>query len=107
VFAQSIGQDVKNALQPLIEHRRAMTKNKVKIFDGEDGFKPGETAAQFIDRHGADSLTVIVDKVPYYLLLVGDPEAIPYEEQRYFSTQYAVGRLDLARIMQCAPKRHG
>jgi hypothetical protein len=36
-----------------------------------------------------------VDKVPYYLLLVGNPEATPYKEQRYFSTQYAVGRLDL------------
>ena len=96
VFARGIGQDAKEALQPLIEHRCATTKNKVKIFYGEeDGFKPSETAPQFIDRHGADSRTVIVDKVPYYMLLVGDPEAIPYREQRYFTTQYAVGRLDL------------
>ena len=95
VFAQDVGRDVKKALERLIEYRSDTVGDMVKIFDGEKCFRPGETAAEFVVRQGGDRLTMRLDKVPYYLLLVGDPEAIPYREQRYLSTQYAVGRLDL------------
>ncbi|HNT73909.1 MAG TPA: C25 family cysteine peptidase [Anaerolineae bacterium] len=66
-----------------------------KIYEGGNGYRPNDTARAFLSRHGArPEDPANPDQVPYYLLLVGTPEEIPFEFQYQLDVQYAVGRLD-------------
>jgi hypothetical protein len=47
----------------------------------------------WLRRHGADVGKVSPTKVPYYLLLIADPETVPFEFQYLLDLDYAVGRL--------------
>ena len=89
---------IKEALQPLLDHRKAEATLRRKelyrefIVDGK-GYRRGETADQFLARNDVDTGKVDPSLMPYYLLLVGDPEAIPFEFQYQLDVQYAVGRI--------------
>lgn len=89
---------IKEALSPLLAHRKqqaqAVDERRYKEYMGVGAYRPGkEGKTQFLARHGAAPGPVDPDKVPYYLLIVGDPKTIPYKFQYQVDVQYAVGRI--------------
>jgi len=88
---------IRRALGPLLEQRGRQTR--ARFTRSEYAVKPGEKAQEFLKRHGALARGVEdADRMPYYLLIVGDPERIPFEFQYALDAQYAVGRLHFAGL---------
>jgi Peptidase family C25 len=99
VFPQATDPAVREALAPLLEHRQkqaaARSEKRFRELAGETGYRPGESKPDFLRRLGMSTGPADPDRVPYYLLLVGSPEEIPWSFQHQLETQYAVGRLCL------------
>ncbi len=94
VYAPGTSPEVKAALSPLLSHRRDQAGAGHSSYFQEYEYQPGETASRFLQRNGARcGAAADADRVPYYLLLVGDPEAIPFTFQSELDVNYAVGRL--------------
>ena len=100
IFAQDGDPAVAEALGALLDHRQRQAnlgkEQGFRVFAGEDGYRSGEEKWDFLNRHGAGFGPADPANVPYYLLLVGSPEAIPFRFQYELDVEYAVGRLDLA-----------
>jgi hypothetical protein len=90
VFAQGTPPEVRAAVEKLIEHRKqSIDERLVRVLD----HSTGDTWQGWLARHKTAPGTVDPTKVPYYLLLVGGPDAIPFEFQYLLDVEYAVGRL--------------
>jgi hypothetical protein len=90
VFHSDEAASVRSALDPLIEHRRRLVPpDRTKVLE----FRPGESWRKWLARHRVVAGSVEPWKIPYYLLLVGDPERIPYNVQSLLDIEYAVGRI--------------
>ena len=93
VFGSEENDAVKRALEPLVEHRRRQVGNKARVLE----HRPGEGWPQWLARHGVGPGNLEPSKVPYYVLLVGSPDRIPFSFQYLLDVEYAVGRLDFGQ----------
>ncbi len=95
VLPEGLDPAIREALAPLLELRRETANGGSTERYRELTYYSGETKNRFLVRHGVGPGPVMPDRMPYYLLLVGGPEAIPFDVQDELSVQYAIGRLDL------------
>ena len=90
VFPHGISPEVKAAVQPLLDRRKSVVPpDRCKVLQ----YRPGESMKKWLQRHGVAPGSVSPTKVPYYVLLVGGPQEIPFDFQYLLDVEYAVGRL--------------
>lgn len=99
------------ALRPLLDLR----KEQAGPYYRELAVRAGEDKSTFLRRNRMGPGPADPRKVPYYLLVLGPPSALPFSFQCLLDVQYAVGRLDLdspgdyatyARHAVAAEERH-
>lgn len=94
VFAEGVSDEVKAALQPLLDHREAQAGSRFKRFDGSKVLPEGTRAADWLAHCGVGPGVGDPHRVPYYLMIVGTPEVLSFGvEFDLTGSSYAVGRL--------------
>ena len=94
-------QALYDALAVLLEHRREQAGDLYREYFGgggsaqrQLGYLEGESKIDFLRERGANTEGVVFpQQMPYYLLIVGSPELIPFAFQYQLDVQYAVGRI--------------
>ncbi|WP_371679698.1 hypothetical protein [Streptomyces sp. NBC_01276] len=89
VTAEETDPEVLAALEPL----RRLRQQQAGDLYRELTVKAGETDEEFRSRHHLAPGPVDPRSMPYYLLLVGSPEQIPFSFQYQLDVSYAVGRV--------------
>ncbi len=89
-----VREEIKEALQPLLDLRREQAGDLFRLYEGGDAYRPGERKDQLCERLGVSSGLVDPREMPFYVLLIGTPEEIPYSFQYQLDVMRGVGRLD-------------
>ncbi len=105
IFASGSDPAIREALAPLLDLRRAQATAKqprYREFAGAQGYTPALRKEAFLAANNSGPGPANPDRVPYYLLLIGDPRQISYEFQYQLDVQYAVGRVAFDSLDQYA-----
>jgi hypothetical protein len=94
IFADDTDPAIVEALQPLLGLRQQQAGSRFRMYSQDAGFRVGkDTKVDFLARNGMGPGPADPDRMPYYLMIVGSPEKIPYRFQVHLDVQYAVGRI--------------
>jgi len=86
-------------LEPLLTLRKAQAGARFRIFSGQEGPRPDESANNWLNRHGTSLGIMDPDQcVPFYLVLVGPPTQLSFEFQYSLDIIAGVGRLDFPTL---------
>ncbi len=109
IFAYNALPEIYDALKELLDFRRAQAGDLYKEFQGHLGYwvgDPKENHRTFLARQGVGFGPVDPKRVPYYLLIIGDPERIPFQFQYMLDVEYAVGRIYFDTLAEYAQYAH-
>jgi len=99
IFAAGCDLRVRAALRPLLDWRQAtagaIEPRRYRELWDSSGYQQRESMRDFLLRHDAERGAADPRQLPYYLLLVGGPQDIPFSFQYDLDLRRAVGRLDL------------
>ena len=104
IFPANIDSEpLEDALKELIDHRKSqMDESLFRIFRKEFGYFPDDAASDFLERNGGRLGPANPESVPYYLMIVGSPEQIPFEFQYGLDVDYATGRIAFGTLAEYA-----
>ena len=94
IYGPDVTEDIKDALSPLLWYRQQQAGKLFKQIDlPRDKVMDSQTFRfSFLDPPIGFG-PAVPEKLPYYLMIVGDPQQVPFELQYALDVQYAVGRL--------------
>jgi hypothetical protein len=93
ILASDAEPGLKEALQPLLDHRQQAAGDLFQVYEGDQGYLPHDDWESFRKRHKVKTGAAKPQQMPYYLLIVGDPQTIPYRFQYLADVERAVGRI--------------
>lgn len=106
IFAAGADPKVRDALKPLLDRRKSQAGDRYQEYADERAYRHApqpESKWQYLARLKVPtSGAVDPEKMPYYLLIVGDPETIPYSFQYQMDVAYAVGRIHFDTLEEYA-----
>lgn len=100
LFPRDARPEIIQALRPLLDLRKEQAGSLYREFQNGDGYLPGDSANRWLARapRSKGPGVCTCEKVPYYLLIVGTPEQIPFRFQYELSVNYAVGRIHFEEL---------
>lgn len=106
IAAEDEDPAVLEALAPLLLLRRSQAarcrEDLYHEFIAEKGYEPGQSKSDFLRDRGLAPGAFDPTLVPYYVLMVGSPEKIPFSFQHDFDFRFAVGRIAFDTIEEYA-----
>ena len=102
IFPSDGDPAIKEALTELLTLRQEQAGDRFKIYEGGKGFRPGETKDKFLQRHKVGGGPADPEQMPYYVLLVGSPDEIPFDFQYQLDVMRGVGRIHFDTLQDYA-----
>jgi hypothetical protein len=113
IFPFGCDPAVKEALAPLLNLREKQATAKqplFRVFENVDAYRETESKNDFLKRlpHSVGGGKGVAPgrcnpkRAPYYLMIVGGPDEVPYRFQYELDVDYAVGRLSFETVREYA-----